>query len=195
VAYVISNCVINLSPDKPAVFREIALVLKPGGHFAVSDIVLVKTRPDELVRDISAYVGCVSGASLLSDYVSAALAAGLRDLSIPHIARGSELVKMLAPEELATAKGCSCCGPVMSAASRKNSDSLVQQAAAAVVSIKLHGRRQSERRHGLMKDSRPAVVIGTIGGVVGATIKGLRSTCSPSVPAAFTTGARVAEAA
>jgi ubiquinone/menaquinone biosynthesis C-methylase UbiE len=131
----------QLVPDKPAVFREIARVLNPGGHFAVSDIVLVKTLPDELVRDISAYVGCISGASLLGDYVSAALAAGLRDLTIPRIARGSELVKMLAPEELASAKGCSCCGPAMSAASQRNSASLVQQAAAAVVSIKLHGRR------------------------------------------------------
>ena len=66
VDYVISNCVINLSPDKPAVFREIARVLKPGGHFAVSDIVLLKALPEALVRDISAYVGCISGASLLT---------------------------------------------------------------------------------------------------------------------------------
>ena len=104
VDYVISNCVINLSPDKPAVFREIARVLKPGGHFAVSDIVLLKALPDALVRDISAYVGCISGASLLTDYLSTALAAGLRDLSIPRIAHGSDLVKVLAPEGLATTR-------------------------------------------------------------------------------------------
>src|SRR5512140_1001470 len=67
VDYVISNCVINLSVDKPAVFREIARVLKPGGHFAVSDIVLLKPLPDALARDISAYVGCISGASLMTD--------------------------------------------------------------------------------------------------------------------------------
>jgi arsenite methyltransferase len=60
VDYVISNCVINLSADKPAVFREIARVLKPGGHFAVSDIVLLKPLPAVLARDISAYVGCIS---------------------------------------------------------------------------------------------------------------------------------------
>ena len=64
VDYVISNCVINLSSDKPAVFREIARVLKPGGHFAVSDIVLLKPLPAEISRDISSYVGCISGASL-----------------------------------------------------------------------------------------------------------------------------------
>ena len=141
VDYVISNCVINLSPDKPAVFREIARVLKPGGHFAVSDIVLLKALPDELVRDISAYVGCISGASLLTDYLSIALAAGLRELSIPRIAHGPELVKMLAPEDLGTFKGSSCCGSTVSLSSLKNPDDLVRQAAAAVASIKLHGRK------------------------------------------------------
>lgn len=56
VDYVISNCAINLSADKPAVFREIARVLKPGGHFAVSDMVLLKAQPETLMREISAYV-------------------------------------------------------------------------------------------------------------------------------------------
>lgn len=55
----------------------------------MSDIVLVKSLPDELVQDISPYVCCLSGASLLSDYVSTALAAGLRGLSILRIVRGS----------------------------------------------------------------------------------------------------------
>jgi SAM-dependent methyltransferase len=141
VDYVISNCVINLSPDKPAVFREIARVLRPGGHFAVSDIVLLHALPDELVRDISAYVGCISGASLLTDYLGTALAAGLRDLSIPCIANGPELVKMLAPEDLGTSKGSSCCGSPVSPSSLKNPDDLARQAAAAVASIRLHGRK------------------------------------------------------
>jgi len=141
VDYVISNCVINLSPDKPAVFREIARVLKPGGHFAVSDIVLLKVLPDALVRDISAYVGCISGASLLTEYLSAVLAASLRELSIPSIAHGCDLVKVLAPEGFVTAQGSSCCGSTVSIASLKNPDALVQEAAAAVASIKLHGRK------------------------------------------------------
>ena len=141
VDYVISNCVINLSPDKPAVFREIARVLKPGGHFAVSDIVLLKALPEALVRDISAYVGCISGASLLTDYLGFALAVGLRDLSIPRIAHGSDLVKMLAPEGLGTTQGSSCCGSTVSVASLKNPDTMVREAAAAVASIKLHGRK------------------------------------------------------
>ena len=141
VDYVISNCVINLSEDKPAVFREIARVLKPGGHFAVSDIVLLKPLPDELVRDISAYVGCISGASLLSDYLSIALAAGLHDLSIPRIAHGPDLVKVLAPEGFTDGKGSSCCGSTVSITSLKNPDQLVRQAAEVVASIKLHGRK------------------------------------------------------
>jgi arsenite methyltransferase len=141
VDYVISNCVINLSADKPAVFREIARVLKPGGQFAVSDIVLLKALPEALMRDISAYVGCISGASLLTEYLSTALAAGLRDLSIPRIAHGCDLVKVLAPEGFTDGQGSSCCGSTVSITSLKNPDELVRQAAEAVASIKLHGRK------------------------------------------------------
>jgi arsenite methyltransferase len=65
---VISNCVINLAPDKPAVFREIARILKPGGRLAVSDIALQRPLPDELGQDLMAYVGCIAGAILIEDY-------------------------------------------------------------------------------------------------------------------------------
>ena len=58
---VISNCVINLAPDKPAVFREIVRVLKPGGRLAVSDIALKKPLPPEVGNDLMAYVGCIAG--------------------------------------------------------------------------------------------------------------------------------------
>jgi len=61
---VISNCVINLAPDKLAVFREIIRVLKPGGRLAVSDIALKQPLPAELANDIMAYVGCIAGARL-----------------------------------------------------------------------------------------------------------------------------------
>ncbi len=104
VDYVISNCVINLSPDKPAVFREIARVLKPGGRFAVSDIVLLRPLPEELARSISAYVGCIAGASLLNDYLTTALDAGLRDLAIPRIAIGADLMAILSPENATSGK-------------------------------------------------------------------------------------------
>ena len=75
-------------------------MLKPGGRFAVSDIVLLQTLPEALVRDISAYVGCISGASLLTDYLATALAAGLRELQFRGSLHGPELVMVLARRTL-----------------------------------------------------------------------------------------------
>jgi SAM-dependent methyltransferase len=65
---IISNCVINLAPDKRAVFREMYRVLRPGGRVAVSDIALKKPLPEELARSILAYVGCVAGALPVEEY-------------------------------------------------------------------------------------------------------------------------------
>jgi ubiquinone/menaquinone biosynthesis C-methylase UbiE len=64
----ISNCVINLAPDKPAVFREMFRILKPGGRVAVSDIALKQPLPPEVGQDMLAYVGCIAGAVLIADY-------------------------------------------------------------------------------------------------------------------------------
>lgn len=79
---VISNCVINLAPDKPAVFREIARVLKPGGRLAVSDIALKQPLPAELGDDIMAYVGCIAGAILIEDYRQGLIAAGFSNVEV-----------------------------------------------------------------------------------------------------------------
>ena len=79
---VISNCVINLAPDKQAVFREIARVLKPGGRIAVSDIALKKQLPDEVSSDLLAYVGCVAGAILIDDYSRGLKEAGFNPVEI-----------------------------------------------------------------------------------------------------------------
>jgi len=82
VDWVISNCVINLSPDKPAVFREIARVLKPGGRVSVSDIVLLGEIPADLKSDVDLYAACVSGALQQDDYLAALRDAGLSDVTV-----------------------------------------------------------------------------------------------------------------
>jgi len=74
---VTSNCVINLVPDKAAVFREIARVLKPGGRLVVSDIVLDGELPDAVARDVTAYVGCIGGAVRRETYFALLAEAGL----------------------------------------------------------------------------------------------------------------------
>ncbi|HEV2764810.1 MAG TPA: arsenite methyltransferase [Pyrinomonadaceae bacterium] len=79
---VISNCVINLAPDKRAVFREAARVLKPGGRFAVSDIALKRPLPPELGQDLLAYVGCIAGAITLEEYRRGLLDAGFSEVEI-----------------------------------------------------------------------------------------------------------------
>ena len=79
---VISNCVINLAPDKRRVFREAFRVLKPGGRLMVSDIVLTKELPEAIRNSITAYVGCVSGAVVKGDYLAAIEAAGFGDITL-----------------------------------------------------------------------------------------------------------------
>jgi len=77
---IISNCVINLSPDKQQVWAEIARVLKPGGRVAVSDIALLKPLPAEVLKLVEALVGCVAGAVLVSDTENMARISGLQDI-------------------------------------------------------------------------------------------------------------------
>ena len=79
---VTSNCVINLVPDKAAVFREIGRVLKPGGRMVISDIILDGPLPESIEKDVYAYVGCISGAMQRGDYFEALEAAGLRDVEL-----------------------------------------------------------------------------------------------------------------
>jgi len=79
---VISNCVINLVPDKKKVFRETFRVLKPGGRLMISDLVLLKELPDFIKNSIEAYVGCLSGAVMKEEYLGAIRDAGFREVKI-----------------------------------------------------------------------------------------------------------------
>lgn len=78
----ISNCVINLSPDKERVFREIFRVLKPGGRMMVSDIVLTGELPEKVKASVAAYTGCIAGALQRDDYLAAIRAAGFKDVKV-----------------------------------------------------------------------------------------------------------------
>jgi len=79
---VISNCVINLVPNKDRVFAETFRVLRPGGRIMISDIVLLKELPDSIRNSVEAYIGCLSGAIMKGEYVEAIEAAGFRDIKI-----------------------------------------------------------------------------------------------------------------
>lgn len=82
VDVIISNCVINLSPDKEKVFKEAFRVLKPGGRLMVSDLVLARALPEKIRKSVEAYVGCIAGASLTRDYIAAVERAGFADVEI-----------------------------------------------------------------------------------------------------------------
>jgi arsenite methyltransferase len=107
---VISNCVINLAPDKPAVFREIARVLKPGGRVALSDVALKHHLPEAVAQSLAAYVGCIAGAILIEDYRAGMLAAGFEHVEI--VDSGADLNAYGKVENQAA-----CCSPSMDAGS------------------------------------------------------------------------------
>jgi len=111
---VISNCVLNLAPDKSAVFVEIARVLKPGGRVAVSDIALKGELPEAIARSMAAYVGCIGGAIRIEDYRAGLMAAGFEHVEI--VDSGADLN---AYAKVVNQSGCcspamaegSCCSP------------------------------------------------------------------------------------
>ena len=125
---VISNCVINLAPDKPAVFREIARVLKPGGRLAVSDIALKAELPEALASSLAAYVGCIAGAVRIETYRDELLKAGFEYVEI--VDSGADLNAYRKVENQA-----GCCSPAMAEA---GPFALVQEACCTPAPSSLH---------------------------------------------------------
>ncbi len=105
----ISNCVINLAPDKRAVFREMYRVLKPGGRVAVSDIALKQPLPAEISQSLMAYVGCIAGAVRIEDYERGLKEAGFDAVQI--VDTGKDLNAYAQVEEQT-----GCCSPAMTTA-------------------------------------------------------------------------------
>jgi len=103
---VISNCVINLAPEKDAVFHEIFRVLKPGGRIAVSDIALKTDLPREIANSVAAYVGCIAGAIKIEDYCAKLHDAGFEAVTV--IDSGKDLNAYAKVENQA-----GCCSPAM----------------------------------------------------------------------------------
>jgi SAM-dependent methyltransferase len=108
---VISNCVINLAPDKPAVFREIARILKPGGRLAVSDIALKKPLPAEIGQDLMAYVGCIAGAIRIDVYRQQLLDAGFASVEVIDTKSDLNAYAKVENQSGCCPPASSCCGP------------------------------------------------------------------------------------
>jgi ubiquinone/menaquinone biosynthesis C-methylase UbiE len=106
---VISNCVINLAPDKLAVFRDVYRVLKPGGRLAISDIALKRPLPEAVSRDVLAYVGCVAGAVLIDDYRHQLEQAGFTAVQVIDTKKDLNAYAMVENQS-------ACCAPAMGGA-------------------------------------------------------------------------------
>ncbi len=130
VDVVISNCVINLVPDKRRAFREVFRVLKPGGRLMISDLVLLRELPDFIKNSVEAYIGCLSGAAMKDEYLGAIKAAGFQGVRI--VDETSFPIECLANDPTAEA-----------AKNLKIPPQKVEEAASSVISIKVYGVKPS----------------------------------------------------
>ena len=97
VDVIISNCVINLSPEKPRVFSEAMRVLKPGGRLAISDVVASMELPNEIRKDLELYSGCMAGASVIEDLAAIMANAGFSEINITPKDASKDFIKDWAP--------------------------------------------------------------------------------------------------
>jgi arsenite methyltransferase len=130
---VISNCVINLAPDKRAVFREMFRVLKPGGRLAISDIALKKTLPAEVSKDVLAYVGCIAGAVLIADYERGLSEAGFQNVQVIDARKD-----LNAYAQVENQSGC-CAPPMTGPSSMPMAESCCTPTSSASPRSKVHG--------------------------------------------------------
>ncbi|GAI63617.1 unnamed protein product, partial [marine sediment metagenome] len=134
VDIIISNCVINLAPDKNNVFREAYRVLRPGGRVMISDIVLLKELPDSIKSSVEAYVGCVSGAVMRDEYLESLKEAGFQEVriidetSFPYESLGSD------PAAKATIENLNI------------SPEEVKEAVSSVISINIYGIKPKQNK-------------------------------------------------
>lgn len=135
VDLIISNCVINLSVDKPQVFREAFRVLKPGGKLMVSDIVLTGDLPQKVIDSVTAYASCISGALLRDNYIKAISDAGFTDIRIESESQYSF--------GAGDTVGCGCNDPLVQSASKDLGMSVgeLAQFASKVWSVKVSARK------------------------------------------------------
>ena len=140
VDWVISNCVINLSPDKPAVFREIVRVLKPGGRMSVSDIV-VQGLPDWVRTNAALYSSCVAGAISEEEYLDGLRKAGLEDVEVParQVYDASQLRPFFKSELPEAGEGTGCCGGPVN--EEETIDRAANELAGKISSAKFHARK------------------------------------------------------